>query len=655
MKKNIFRILFSIILLFLFVGNINADTAVDYSMSINYSNSDNRTIIGGFYYLPSSNLDDADLVTWFKVSPENKILYCSDGKSGSIAADSGTYTWNLNCIKITGDRSRSLAYVYENGYNTYTKDCSATEYLVGTYDQDYFITQTAAWYFTSKPSWMDNFDASTGNFFGQSNDFTKKISKLITDAETAGKEGPKINISVSNTKMSLTSDGKYYISNAITLSGKYLNSNITATASGASGAFVTTNKDATSGTNSFASGSTVYVKVPASSVTSTVTVSLSTSATSALGEGNIIQCEINRTGVQSMIEYTPNNVTVSANTNLTATVSKFSVNISKQDITTSKEVSGAKLSLKSGTTEIAFWTSGTTPYTVSLEQGTYTLTETTAPKGYKKKTTSIVFTIDQSGKIHVDGKEVSKVVMTNDPIMILISKKDITQANEVSGATLRITDKNGNVVKDIEGNNLEWISTSDPKKIHIASGTYILEETIAPAGYKKETTTIEFTVDENGKVLVEDKEVSEVTMINELITVSISKRSITGSKELSGAKLKIQDKDGNTATDINGNLLEWTSSESAKVINLVAGTYTLVEIIAPEGYELSEATIEFTVTDEGKVLVDGKEVKDNLIIFENTPEPETVPTGSAVLYIVITLGAVALGVATYFIIKKYKK
>lgn len=39
---------------------------------------------------------------------------------------------------------------------------------------------------------------------------------------------------------------------------------------------------------------------------------------------------------------------------------------------------------------------------------------------------------------------------------------------------------------------------------------------------------------------------------------------------------------------------------------MAAGTYYLTETIAPEGYELSDTTIEFTVTEDGKVKMDKK-------------------------------------------------
>ena len=660
MKKNFHWILLSILSIFLFVENVAADTSVEHKIGIDYGNDLNQIEIKGYNYLPVST-GNYDETTHFKISTSstgNKIIYCSDARSGYPGLTSGIVEWDRNCIAFSGNKGKSLAYVYENGYNTYKTDYQETEYLTGDYYKDYFITQVAAWYFTIPADWMENnFDPNTGKYLGESNEVTQKISKLIKDAEAAATEGPKLNIGISNTTMTLTNDKKYYISDAITLNSKYLNSAITATVSGVNGAFVTTSKDATSGTTSFSSGSTVYIKAPVDSISSSSSkVTLSISGTSAISEGKVIQCDFSSDetyDIQAVIDYNPSNISLSDSISVTA--SKLPVKISKEEITGGKELAGAKLSIKSGGTTLYDWTSTTSTYTVYLEPGTYTLEETVAPEGYIKKTSKIEFTLNSAGKVYVDGKEVTEVVMTNEPIIVTISKKDVTGSEELAGATLRITDEEGNIAKDIEGNELEWISTTEPKKIHLAAGTYILEETVAPDGYIKKTSKIEFIVDNDGKVLVDGNEVEEVIMTNELITVLISKRSITGTNELPGAKLRITDKDGNVAKDTEGKLLEWTSSTEPKKIHLAAGTYILSETIAPEGYELSETVIEFTVTEGGRVLINGKEVAGNVIIFENTPEPDPVPTGSAIVYVTIALGVAALGLVIYLIMKKYKK
>ena len=68
------------------------------------------------------------------------------------------------------------------------------------------------------------------------------------------------------------------------------------------------------------------------------------------------------------------------------------------------------------------------------------------------------------------------VTMLDAPTRVKISKADITTHEEIPGATLRVLDKNGNVVD-------EWVSENTPHYIEavlVAGETYTLEETLVP-------------------------------------------------------------------------------------------------------------------------------------------------------------------------------
>ena len=289
------------------------------------------------------------------------------------------------------------------------------------------------------------------------------------------------------------------------------------------------------------------------------------------------------------------------------------VNISKQDITTSKELPGAKLVVKDSNNKVIdSWTSTDKVHVITgLAKGTYTLSETIAPEGYKKSTTTIKFNLDEYGKLtDKDGKTIDKVVMYNELTKVNISKQDITTSKELPGAKLVVKDSNNKVIDS-------WTSTD---KVHVitglAKGTYTLSETIAPAGYKKTTTTIKFTLDEYGKLTDKDgKSIDKVVMYNELTKVNISKQDITTSKELPGAKLELKDSN-NKVID------SWTSTDKVHVITgLSKGTYTLSETNAPKGYKLSTETITFTIDEYGKLTdKDGKTI-DKVVMY-NTKEKE---------------------------------
>ena len=393
--------------------------------------------------------------------------------------------------------------------------------------------------------------------------------------------------------------------------------------------------------------------MPAGNITKSSSITLSATGTSNKGSGTVQECTNSAMPaaqkMTSIVKGTPSEVKESLP--LTAEPSKVEVKISKQDITGSKEVKGATLVIKKGNTEVTKWVSEGTIKKISLDVGTYTLEETIAPAGYKLSSSKVTFTVNSNGTVTVDGKVVDKVIMKNEPFYITISKLGLTKDKELVGAKLKITDKDGKLTIDLDGKSLEWITTESAEKFHLAEGTYYLTEIEAPAGYIKSDKTIEFIVEKDGTIKVNKTEVTKVTMENEPLYIYISKKSINGKTELPGAKLKITDKDGKLEKDLDGKSLIWTSSTKEERFRLAPGSYILTELEAPKGYELSDAVIEFTVTEDGRILFDKKEAENNMIVFKNTPEPEQVVTGSSLIYILF-LGIITAGVVTFFVLKR---
>ena len=178
------------------------------------------------------------------------------------------------------------------------------------------------------------------------------------------------------------------------------------------------------------------------------------------------------------------------------------------------------------------------------------------------------------------------VTMLDAPTRVKISKADITTHEEVPGATLRVLDKDGNVVD-------EWVSEDTPhymEAVLVAGETYTLEETLVPdnSGYVP-ANAIQFTVEDNGKV-------QHVIMQDDYTKVQISKTDIATGKEISGAKLKITDADGKTVT-------EWVTDGTPHYMERIPmGTYTLTETMAPteQGYVRAES-VTFEVGPTGDI------------------------------------------------------
>ena len=259
---------------------------------------------------------------------------------------------------------------------------------------------------------------------------------------------------------------------------------------------------------------------------------------------------------------------------------------SKKDLTTMEELPGAELTItdKDGK-EIDRWVSTDKPhYIEKLPAGDYTLTEVKAPDGYAFAE-SVPFTVLPTG-------EVQQFEMLDDVIKVEFSKKDLTTMEELPGAELTITDKDG---KQID----RWVSTDKPHYIEkLLAGDYTLTEVKAPDGYAF-AKSVPFTVLPTG-------EVQRFEMRDDVIKVEISKKDLTTMEELPGAELTLTNKDGKVVE-------HWTSTDKPHYIEkLPAGDYTLTEITAPDGYEIAE-DISFTVLPNGDV---------QRVVMKDAPIPE---------------------------------
>ena len=535
MEKKILKLFILMIGVF-FIGI----SGVKASFTITYE-GDNTKVL-------NNAILDSLIKTHFRLTDDNRTVYCYDGYV-SYLEQTATYD---SCERVTTNTAE-LAYIFENGYGR------NNNYSIGNKYDDYFITQIAVWYFAGRTNssgedLLEGFDTSggrlTGTFRGKSNTLTQKVAEFVNDTLDIS-SNYSLSLTASNKELTATSDGKYYISDPIKISGTNVANTVSVTVTGATGAFVTTNKDATSGSSSFALGNTIYIKVPIASVGTNTSIKLSASAKSTVAKGTLTRC-VNSVyyAYQGLVDYTEGSKPT-ASANLTFTASKIiNVTISKRSVTGTDELPGATLVIKKGDNVVKTITSTTSSTSVTLDPGEYTLEETVAPDGYIRNTEKITFVVADDGKVIIDGKEVSEVVMKNEPIIVYISKKSINGKTELPGATLTITDKDGKIVKDLDGQELTWKSTTEQKKFHLAAGTYYLSEKIAP-----------------------------------------------------------------------------------------------------KGYELSETVLEFTVTSDGKVKMDKKDVDNNLIVYTNTPEAEEVKTGSFLIYIIV-IGTIATGLITYFVMKK---
>ena len=209
----------------------------------------------------------------------------------------------------------------------------------------------------------------------------------------------------------------------------------------------------------------------------------------------------------------------------------------------------------------------------------YYIKELAAPDGYVTDQEPQEFTFEYQGS----GTSVAEYAFTfeDEQTTVELSKADLTDKKELPGASLKVTDEDGNTVD-------EWVSKEEAHIIKglIVGKKYKMTETKPADGYVT-AESIEFTVENT-------KEVQKHQMFDDVTKMEISKKDITDSSEVPGAKLIILDKDGKKVES-------WTSTDKPHMVEkLPVGEYTLREEQAPDGYLIAE-DVKFTVKDTGKV------------------------------------------------------
>ena len=148
--------------------------------------------------------------------------------------------------------------------------------------------------------------------------------------------------------------------------------------------------------------------------------------------------------------------------------------------------------------------------TLDLPLGSYYVKELKAPAGYVSSNEVLNFDASYQGQ-DVE-TVVLKSVKKNQPTTVEITKSDITTGTELDGASLKVLDKDGNVVD-------EWTSVKDAPHVIkrlVVGETYTLREEFAPYGYLK-ATDVEFTIEDNGdiqKVEMKDEVPTGLLIIN---------------------------------------------------------------------------------------------------------------------------------------------
>ena len=281
---------------------------------------------------------------------------------------------------------------------------------------------------------------------------------------------------------------------------------------------------------------------------------------------------------------------------------------------------------------------------------------------------------------YVNGNPTNEVSTRKNPIVEFILSAEYYDPSLLEGAVFKLTTKDGKTVKDVYNQLVKTFTTNSegPIRFELPNGDYKLEEIKAPNGYKLDQTPIEFTVNDESKIVKVVAKDDPLSTTCNLVINKINEKEIPilGAKfklfEESNPKkvLKFSSQKNNYELNQNGvgKLTPSGKNASFKINNLPYGNYILKEVQAPKGYKLSDdiyITLGFEesfyrVGKEGEKIILNKNTETNTydISAENVPRiilPETGGSGTSKFsFIGITLlaGVLSIVSTTKFVLKE---
>lgn len=388
-------------------------------------------------------------------------------------------------LAYSSESDAGITYIMQNGY--------PNKKITGDNRKDYFITQLAVWIYLNNSSTEINRIKSEMNT--NSNIMYVSLKNLVNGANNAKKTGyitPAMKLNINSNNLTLSSDGKYYVSEQIGINTRSVTGNYKVTLTNApKGTLVQTVSGKNS--NEFSINTKFIVKVPVSSISNLQSNFLVNVTTIGAVNKTYIYKSSN-SDYQRMIVSTLYPVTKTLVDKTTLVIKTDKVIINKTDSETGKNIAGATLAINDvNGKEVMRWVTTTNSKVImNLPVGKYTLYEVKAPNGYEKSDKVYNFEISNNGKENkIDVPNVELV----HTAQVEISKQDVTTSKELPGAKLTIKDNKGKVIET-------WISTDKPHYLTLEVGKYTLIEEIAPEGYILSKEEIEFEITKNTKDIV---------------------------------------------------------------------------------------------------------------------------------------------------------
>ncbi|QZT16726.1 discoidin domain-containing protein [Streptococcus suis] len=279
------------------------------------------------------------------------------------------------------------------------------------------------------------------------------------------------------------------------------------------------------------------------------------------------------------------------------------------------------------------WTSSTAGNAVfQLPQGTYTISELSAPAGYEQLQPFDI-TVAEDGSVQLaqgtnteqvsqgrkDGRINIKLTNVFKP-KIKITKVDSRDANrKLAGARFKLFGPNENTQI---GQEVTTGSNGEITLPGLEPGTYYLQESQPPTGYQANARKYQIVIADNGSAQITNADnkievgtsqdqvadkIIPITVKNDRtpFTVKIRKRDYNDANRGLNARFQLYRKNGNQEELLSGLVGDTIAPNHELVLpNLLPGTYILKEIRVPAGNYEAIQPIQFTITEEGRLQID---------------------------------------------------
>ena len=464
MKKHLKRLLTAVIALALVITSMESVRAVSSSIQLGKATKTNAYIAGVSFN--------------YKKTTGGTYVYCLS-RHKNVAQNI-----KANLVNNSKYVDGGVLHIIKNGY--------PNKSITGDKAKDYYITQTAVWWYLDKAKGASNL----GNDFKQTGSDKYGLRKYVKNLMQEGyNHRNESNTSVTDAKFTLTTTDNsmvlkdaYYISNDIKIASS-LSDNKTVTLTGAPADTKVVKSDGTefTYTGAFTMGNgTFKIKVPASSLnTTSQSIKVSVNGISAVCY-TVSEYQPTDSKMQNVALYESYNKKVTKE--LVLQISSSMVSIKKVDAKTNQPIEGAKLVLKdSSGNVITEWTSTVNAHIIrNLSNGTYTIHETEAPTGYILSDHVTSFTVDDVNRTFT-----ITIENTAKKSVVNIVKVDQETNQPLAGAELVVRNSAGAEVARFVSTTQAYVLTD------LANGTYTVEEVTAPAGYMKSNEKITFTIDDD--------------------------------------------------------------------------------------------------------------------------------------------------------------